>query len=76
MEFYERTSGARMHAAFYRPNELNCNYITTSLLKDILIFCKELFKKLIQIETKLNYTTIWRNRLSNVGTLNTDYVFN
>ena len=76
MEFYERTSGARMHAAFYRPNELNINYITTGLLKDILIFCKELFKKLIQIETKLNYTSIWRNRLCNVGTLNTDYIYN
>jgi NADH:ubiquinone oxidoreductase subunit D len=23
MEFYERVSGARMHAAFYRPNELD-----------------------------------------------------
>lgn len=76
MEFYERTSGARMHAAFYRPNELNLNYITTNLLKDILIFCKEIFKKLVQIEAKLNYTTIWRNRLCNVGTLNSDYVYN
>ena len=23
MEFYERVSGARMHAAFYRPNEID-----------------------------------------------------
>ena len=23
MEFYERVSGARMHAAFYRPNEMD-----------------------------------------------------
>jgi len=23
MEFYERVSGARMHAAFYRPNDLD-----------------------------------------------------
>lgn len=76
MEFYERTSGARMHAAFYRPNEININYITVGLLKDILIFGKELFKKIIQIETTLNYTTIWRNRLCYVGILNTNYIYN
>ncbi len=43
MEFYERVSGARMHAAFYRPNEMSINYITPSLLKDILFFCRDLF---------------------------------
>jgi NADH:ubiquinone oxidoreductase subunit D len=75
MEFYERVSGARMHAAFYRPNELSITYITTGLLKDILFFCRDLFKRMGQIESKLNSTTIWRARLSDVGVISPDFVY-
>lgn len=67
MEFYERVSGARMHAAFYRPNELAVCYISSSLLGDILVFCRDLLKRIGQIESKLNATSIWRARLSEVG---------
>jgi NADH:ubiquinone oxidoreductase subunit D len=38
MEFYERVSGARMHAAFYRPNEINLKNISSYLLEDISFF--------------------------------------
>ena len=38
MEFYERVSGARMHAAFYRPNEVNLNAISSFIIEDILDF--------------------------------------
>jgi NADH-quinone oxidoreductase subunit D len=38
MEFYERISGARMHAAFYRPNEINLKSISSHLLEDIQTF--------------------------------------
>ena len=31
MEFYERVSGARMHAAFYRPNDANLDSISSFL---------------------------------------------
>lgn len=58
MEFYERVSGARMHAAFYRPNEMSISYITSGLLKDIVFFCRDLIKRLGQIESKLNSTAI------------------
>lgn len=58
MEFYERVSGARMHAAFYRPNDLNINYITKELLSDIIIFSKNLIKRLMMIENKLAMTSI------------------
>ena len=75
MEFYERVSGARMHAAFYRPNELSANYITLGLLKDIIFFCRDLFKRLVQIESKLNSTTIWKNRLVNIGILTPHFVY-
>lgn len=69
MEFYERVSGARMHAAFYRPNDINAGPITLGLLKDIIIFCRDLFKRITQIETKLVSTTIWRNRLTDIGVI-------
>lgn len=69
MEFYERVSGARMHAAFYRPNEMSINYITAGLIKDILYFCRDLFKRLAQIEYKLNTSNIWRLRLAEIGVL-------
>ena len=75
MEFYERVSGARMHAAFYRPNEMSNNYITTSLLKDITFLCRDLFQRLAQIETTLNSTTIWRARLAQIGTLTPEFVY-
>ena len=76
MEFYERVSGARMHAAFYRPNDLSINYITKNLLKDILIFCKLFLKRLSMIESKLLMSSIWKYRLVNIGILNSKFIFN
>ena len=73
MEFYERVSGARMHAAFYRPNDLSINYITSELLTDIIIFSKNLIKRLMMIENKLSMTSIWKYRLVNIGMI--DYKF-
>lgn len=67
MEFYERISGARMHVALYRPNELTIRYITSYFLKDIVFFCRDILKRIGQIESRLNTTTIWRARLVNIG---------
>lgn len=58
MELYERVSGARMHVAFYRPNDLSLNYITHELLSDILLFLKSFFKRVTMIENKLLMTSI------------------
>jgi len=67
MEFYERVSGARMHAAFYRPNDISTNYITCSLIKDILVFSRNFLKRIAMIENKLLMSSIWKYRLINVG---------
>ena len=67
MEFYERVSGARMHAAFYRPNEVNIKKISTYLLEDIANFVKGCFITLNEINSLLIYNKIWKNRLINVG---------
>ena len=76
MEFYERVSGARMHAAFYRPNDLSTNCITNLLIKDILIFSRTFLKRLTMIENKLLMSSIWKYRLVNVGILNSKFILN
>lgn len=67
MEFYERVSGARMHAAFYRPNEINLHAISTFLLEDILEFCRNFFTTLNEMHNVLTYNKIWKQRLVNIG---------
>jgi len=58
MEFYERVSGARMHAAFYRPNEVNLHSISSFLLEDMLDFSKNCFATLNEIHNTLTYSKI------------------
>ena len=69
MEFYERVSGARMHAAF---NRVNFSYILDkNLLLDILGFIKNCYKTLNEMHNVLTYNKIWKKRLINIGNLNT-----
>ena len=44
MEFYERVSGARMHAAYIRPGGVTQD-LPIGLLDDIYIFCNSIFFK-------------------------------
>lgn len=76
MEFYERVSGARMHAAFHRPST-HFNYIIyKDLLLDILKFVKSCFKTLNEMHNILTYNKIWKQRLLNIGTINVNNVVN
>ncbi len=68
MEFYERVSGARMHAAFYRPNEVNIEAISSFLLEDIIEFSRKFFTSLNEMHNVLTYNKIWKQRLINIGT--------
>lgn len=67
MEFYERVSGARMHAAFYRPNEINAHAISSFLLEDIVDFTRNCFVSLNEMHNVLTYSKIWKQRLVNIG---------
>jgi len=58
MEFYERVSGARMHAAFYRPNEIDWTGLNYQLFLDITIFARDCFKSLTEIFTVLTVNNI------------------
>jgi NADH-quinone oxidoreductase subunit D len=58
MEFYERVSGARMHAAFYRPNEVNIEAVSSFLLEDIIEFSRKFFTSLNEMHNVLTYNKI------------------
>lgn len=76
MEFYERVSGARMHAAFHKVGN-NFNFIIQKeLLVDILKFVKNCFKTLNEMHNVLTYNKIWKQRLYNIGTLNVNNIIN
>jgi NADH dehydrogenase (ubiquinone) Fe-S protein 2 len=66
MEFYERVSGARMHAAYFRPGGVNSD-IPIGILYDIHIFIDQFNVKLIEIEEMLNESRIWKQRLVSIG---------
>jgi NADH:ubiquinone oxidoreductase subunit D len=70
MEFYERMSGARMHAALYKPNNNIDSLISYSLIKDIIIFSKNCIKTLNEMNNILTFNKIWKQRLVNIGIIN------
>ena len=57
MEFYERVSGARMHAAYFRPGGI-AQDIPLQLLEDIFTFTKQFNSRLDEIEELLTNNRI------------------
>ena len=66
MEFYERASGARMHASYIRPGGVNSD-VTLGLLNDIYAFIYQFGQRLDEIEEMLTENRIWKERLVNIG---------
>lgn len=66
MEFYERVSGARMHAAYIRPGGVAFD-LPKGLLDDIFIFSKKFGYRLDEIEELLTENRIWKQRLVDIG---------
>ncbi len=67
MEFYERVSGARMHAAFHKPLNLFSPLVDPSLLQDILYFVQNCYTTLNEMHNVLTFNKIWKQRLVNIG---------
>jgi NADH dehydrogenase (ubiquinone) Fe-S protein 2 len=57
MEFYERVSGARMHAAYFRPGGVYAD-LPIGLLEDIEIFIGSFSKRLDEVEELLTNNRI------------------
>eukprot|EP01100_Stratorugosa_tubuloviscum_P015304 TRINITY_DN86_c0_g1_i1.p1 TRINITY_DN86_c0_g1~~TRINITY_DN86_c0_g1_i1.p1 ORF type:complete len:429 (-),score=111.60 TRINITY_DN86_c0_g1_i1:1478-2764(-) len=66
MEFYERLSGARMHAAYIRPGGF-INKIPNDFIDSLNFFFKNFKKKIDDIEDLLTNNKIWKQRLVNIG---------
>ena len=70
--FYEKVSGARMHAAFFRPGGVSYD-LPLKLLLEIYIFCKQYSSRIDEIEEFLTTNRIWSQRLKNIGIVTKDF---
>jgi NADH-quinone oxidoreductase subunit D len=66
MEFYERVSGARMHANYIRPGGVT-NDLPNGLLEDIYTFIESFPKMIDDTETMLTDNRIFKQRLVDIG---------
>ena len=66
MEFYERVSGARMHANYIRPGGVAAD-LPMGLIADIATFCKQFGDRINEVEELLTGNRIWKQRLVNIG---------
>lgn len=53
MEFYERVSGARMHAAYVRPGGVSLD-LPIGLLADVYLFSRQFGDRLNEMEELLS----------------------
>src|SRR5690606_38711207 len=68
MEFYDRVSGARMHANYFRPGDVSYD-IRIGILTDIYKFCEQFSSRLDELEELLTSSRIWKQRLISIGVL-------
>lgn len=68
--FYERASGSRMHAAYFRPGGVHQD-LPPELLEDIYDFCDPFLKVLDDIEGLLTESRIFKQRNVNIGVVST-----
>ena len=66
MEFYERVSGARMHASYFRPGGVHMD-LPKGLLSDIFLFVDQYNIRITEIEDMLTENRIWKQRLVDIG---------
>ena len=66
MEFYERVSGARMHAAYIRPGGVSAD-IPLGFLDDLYLFIDQFNLRLDEVEEMLTNNRIWKERLVDIG---------
>jgi NADH-quinone oxidoreductase subunit D len=71
MEFYERVSGARMHANYFRPGGV-AREMPAGLAEDIRAWMASFPKVLDDIERLLNENRIFRQRTVDIGVVSAD----
>ena len=71
MVFYERASGSRMHAAYFRPGGVHQD-LPPKLVDDIYAFCDPFLKVLDDIEGLLTNNRIFKQRNVDIGIVDLD----
>lgn len=71
MEFYERVSGARMHAAYFRPGGV-AQDLPQGLCQDIADFAQSFASRIDDMEEMLTSNRIWKQRLVDIGHVSRD----
>ena len=66
MVFYERVSGSRLHANYFRPGGVHID-LPTGLAKDILDFCKTFPTVIDDLESLLTDNRIFKQRNVDIG---------
>ena len=66
MEFYERVSGARLHASYIRPGGVAFD-LPIGLIDDIYKFILQFGLRINEIEELLTNNRIWKQRLVDIG---------
>lgn len=74
MEFYERVSGARMHAAYVRPGGV-AQDLPLGLSEDIYRFAQQFSSRIDEMEELLTSNRIWKQRLVDVGVVTASSAF-
>jgi NADH dehydrogenase (ubiquinone) Fe-S protein 2 len=75
MEYYERVSGARMHANYFRPGGVSQD-LPAGLVEDISEFVNGFTSRIDEIDELLTSNRIWRQRLKNIGVLSLEDAMN
>ena len=71
MEFYERVSGARLHAAYFRPGGVHRD-LPAGMADDIAAFCDSFPSVIDDVEALLTENRIFRQRTVDVGVVSKD----
>ncbi len=66
LEFYERVSGARMHANYIRPGGVSQD-MPVGLSEDIFRFTQQFASRIDELEEMLTNNRIWKQRLVDIG---------
>jgi len=74
MEFYERVSGARMHAAYIRPGGVALDLPLGTLI-DIHLFARQFNDRVNEMEELLTGNRIWRQRLLGIALVSAKEAF-
>jgi NADH dehydrogenase (ubiquinone) Fe-S protein 2 len=75
MEFYERVSGARMHAAYVRPGGVSLD-LPIGLMEDMHFFIKNYGTRIDEVEELLTGNRIWKQRLVDIGVVSAEQAEN